>query len=60
MCPVKTMTTEKPRAQRPKPLRRKRILFRGKWASGKSTLLVLAVAALQDESYEVTVLDGDA
>ncbi|MGE5153670.1 MAG: adenylyl-sulfate kinase [Bdellovibrio bacteriovorus] len=43
-----------------KPLLRKRILVCGKGGSGKSTLVALLAAVLQDKGYGVMVLDGDA
>jgi CO dehydrogenase maturation factor len=43
-----------------KPLLRKRILVCGKGGSGKSTLVSLLAAVLQDKGYQVMVLDGDA
>jgi CO dehydrogenase maturation factor len=41
-------------------LQGKRILVCGKGGSGKSTIIALLAAALQQKSYEVVVLDGDA
>jgi CO dehydrogenase maturation factor len=43
-----------------KPLLRKRILVCGKGGSGKSTLVALLAAVLQEQGYQVMVLDGDA
>ena len=43
-----------------KPLRSKRILVCGKGGSGKSTLVAMMAAILQQKAYEVIVLDGDA
>jgi CO dehydrogenase maturation factor len=43
-----------------KSLQGKRILVCGKGGSGKSTIIALLAAALEERAYEVVVLDGDA
>lgn len=43
-----------------KPLIGKRILVRGKGGCGKSSIVSMMAHTLQDESYKVIVLDGDA
>ena len=52
---------ERPAVDRPwQPLLLKRILVCGKGGSGKSTLVSLLAAVLQEQGYQVMVLDGDA
>jgi CO dehydrogenase maturation factor len=46
--------------QSSKPLRGRRILVCGKGGSGKSTVVALMAAILQQKAYDVMVLDGDA
>ena len=54
--PVEPLAVDRPW----QPLLRKRILVCGKGGSGKSTLVSLLAAVLQDKGYQVMVLDGDA
>ena len=49
-----------PTAHRGGPLQRKRLLVCGKGGSGKSTLVALFAAVLEEKGYQVMVLDGDA
>ena len=52
---------ERPAVERTwQPLLRKRVLVWGKVGSGKSTLVSLLSAVLQEQGYQVMVLDGDA
>ena len=56
MAPEQEKRVDRPR----RALQRKRILVCGKGGSGKSTLVALIAAILQQKGYPVMVLDGDA